>query len=115
MRPAENDEDAWDALSPRVLAARLRDGPGPILIDVREPLEWRISNLPEAQLIPLAELPGAVASLDPLAEYVVYCHHGMRSAAAVAWLRDRGFTRVRNLTGGIDRWSLEVDPTVRRY
>jgi len=46
---------------------------------------------------------------------VVYCHHGLSSAAAVAWLRERGFARVQNLTGGIDRWSLEVDPTVRRY
>ena len=104
-----------DALTPRALAALLREAAEPILIDVREPVEWRISQLPGAQLIPLADLPDAVASLDPLADYVVYCHHGLRSAAAVAWLRERGFTRVRNLTGGIDRWSLEVDPTVRRY
>jgi adenylyltransferase/sulfurtransferase len=104
-----------DALTPRALAAHLRDGVQLILIDVREPFEWRIARLADARLIPLAELPDAVGSLDPLADYVVYCHHGLRSAAAVDWLRARGFTRVRNLTGGIDRWSIEVDPTVRRY
>jgi rhodanese-related sulfurtransferase len=104
-----------EELTPTALAARLRDGAGPTLIDVREPCEWRISQLPNARHIPLATLPDAVASLDPLADYVVYCHHGLRSAAAVAWLRDRGFARAQNLTGGIDRWSLEVDPTVRRY
>jgi rhodanese-related sulfurtransferase len=104
-----------DELTPAALAARLRDGPAPILIDVREPFECRISQLPNACLIPLGDLPAAVTSLDPLADYVVYCHHGLRSAAAVAWLRRRGFTRVSNLTGGIDRWSIDVDPTVRRY
>jgi rhodanese-related sulfurtransferase len=46
---------------------------------------------------------------------VVYCHHGARSEAAVAWLRARGFAHVRNLAGGIDRWSLEVEPSLRRY
>jgi rhodanese-related sulfurtransferase len=56
-----------------------------------------------------------VPSLDRDAELVVYCHHGMRSAAAATWLRDQGFTRVRNLVGGIDHWSLEVDPSLRRY
>jgi len=104
-----------DELTPSALAARLREGAAPILIDVREPIEWEISRLANARLIPLAELPDSVASLDPLANYVVYCHHGLRSAAAVAWLRHRGFQRAQNLTGGIDRWSLEVDPTVRRY
>ena len=54
-------------------------------------------------------------SLDRSAEIVVYCHHGMRSAAAVEWLQDQGFRTVRNLVGGIDRWSLEVDASVRRY
>ena len=104
-----------DELTPAALSARLREGARVTLIDVREPFEWAISRLPDAHLIPLTELPNALASLDPLADYVVYCHHGLRSAAAVAWLRERGFARVQNLTGGIDRWSLEVDPTVRRY
>ena len=54
-------------------------------------------------------------SLSRDAEIVVYCHHGMRSAAAAEWLRDQGFAKVRNLEGGVDRWSIEVDSTQRRY
>jgi adenylyltransferase/sulfurtransferase len=71
--------------------------------------------LADARLIPLNSLPGVVHTLERDADIVVYCHHGMRSAAAVEWLRDQGFARVRNLVGGIDRWSLDIDPTMRRY
>jgi adenylyltransferase/sulfurtransferase len=85
------------------------------VLDVREPYEWSIARIPGARLIPLGSLPDALDSLDPHIEHVVYCHLGVRSAAAADWMRERGFTRVRNLTGGIERWSLEVDPTTRRY
>lgn len=112
----ENDAVATDdEIMPRGLDARLRSGAPLIVIDVREPYEWAIARLPTARLIPLDSLPDAVSSLDPDAETVVYCHHGMRSAAAMDWLRDQGFSRVRNLVGGIDRWSLDVDPSMRRY
>ena len=104
-----------DEITPAALAERIRNGSAPVLIDVREPYEWQIARLPGARLVPLATLPEHLPSLAPDAEHVVYCHLGMRSAAAVAWLRGQGFTRVRNLTGGIERWSLEVDPLVRRY
>lgn len=107
--------DDADEVPPRSLAARLAAGLTPTLLDVREPYEWAIARLPDARLVPLDTLPDVVHTLDPSAELVVYCHHGMRSAAAVAWLRDRGFRRARNLTGGIDRWSREVDPSTRRY
>jgi rhodanese-related sulfurtransferase len=93
----------------------MKAGTPPALLDVREPYEWTIARLPDAQLVPLDALPDAVSTLDPGAELVVYCHHGIRSAAAVTWLRERGFQRARNLTGGIDRWSREVDPSTRRY
>ena len=106
---------ADDEIAPRVLADRIAAGTGPALIDVREPYEWGIVRLPEARLVPLDTLPDVLHTLDREEELVVYCHHGMRSAAAVAWLRERGFTRARNLTGGIDRWSREVDPSTRRY
>jgi adenylyltransferase/sulfurtransferase len=112
--PAAEDGDT-DEITPRALAERLSVGKAPSLLDVREPYEWTIARLPDARLVPLDALPDAVSTLDPGADLVVYCHHGVRSAAAVAWLRDRGFQRVRNLTGGIDRWSREVDPATRRY
>jgi molybdopterin/thiamine biosynthesis adenylyltransferase/rhodanese-related sulfurtransferase len=108
--------DSWsDEITPLELSARLRNGSAPTLLDVREPYEWAIARLPDARLVPLNSLPQAVHSIDRRAEVVVYCHHGMRSDAAATWLRDQGFTRVRNLVGGIDRWSLEVDPSLRRY
>jgi adenylyltransferase/sulfurtransferase len=108
-----NDGD--DEISPQSLVARLALGDHPVIIDVREPYEWAIARLPEARLVPLDALPEEVPTLDREGELVVYCHHGVRSAAAVAWLRDQGFARVRNLTGGIDRWSREIDPSTRRY
>jgi molybdopterin/thiamine biosynthesis adenylyltransferase/rhodanese-related sulfurtransferase len=104
-----------DEMTPLALSARIRDGAPLSVIDVREPYEWAIARIPGARLIPLGSLPDALDSLDPGAEHVVYCHLGMRSAAAADWMRERGFARVRNLTGGIDRWSLEVDPSTRRY
>ena len=109
-------EDEWsDEIIPVRLAARLQNGTPPVVVDVREPYEWAIGRIPGARLVPLTASPQAVPALDRDAELVVSCHHGVRSAAAVTWLRDQGFTRVRNLVGGIDRWSLEVDPSLRRY
>ena len=114
---AEDDEPGLSAaeITPRRLDARLRGGDTITVLDVREPHEWSIARLPDARLIPLSTLPQAVHSLDRAAEIVVYCHHGARSAAAVEWLQDQGFRAVLNLVGGIDRWSLEVDASVRRY
>ena len=109
------DDADMDEITPRHLDARLRAGAAITVLDVREPHEWAIARLPTARLIPLSALPHAVHSLDRRAEIVVYCHHGARSAAAMAWLQDQGFPSVRNLVGGIDRWSLEVDVALRRY
>mgnify|MGYP001815698110 CR=1 FL=1 len=96
--------------------ARLQDeGRGPKLLDVRTPREWQICRLQGAELLPLQELPGRWQELDPNQEIVVYCHHGHRSARAVDFLRRAGLERVRNLTGGIDAWSREIDPAVPLY
>ena len=88
---------------------------GAQLIDVREPYEWDIARIEGARLVPLSTVAGATSTLDPAREYVVYCHHGGRSAAAVDFLRGRGFAHARNLDGGIARWSAEVDPSVPQY
>ena len=104
-----------DEIAPATLAARMASGDAPALLDVREPYEWSIARLPAARLVPLDALPDVVPTLDPREELIVYCHHGVRSAAAVAWLREHGFLHARNLSGGIDRWSREVDPSIRRY
>jgi adenylyltransferase/sulfurtransferase len=109
------DTAAADEITPAALAARLAHGEALLLLDVREPHEWAIVRLPDARLVPLNSLPDALGALDRSEEIVVYCHHGLRSAAAVDWLREQGFDRARNLVGGIDRWTREVDPSMRRY
>jgi adenylyltransferase/sulfurtransferase len=102
-------------LPPRDLAARLQQRDDVDVIDVREPYEWRIGRIDGARLMPLGGIYAWAATLDPSREIVLYCHHGQRSRAAADFLCGQGFTRVSNLTGGIDRWSAEVDPSVPKY
>jgi adenylyltransferase/sulfurtransferase len=104
-----------DEITPAALASWLERGEAPLLLDVREPYEWAIARLPDARLVPLNDLPDVLDTLNRGQEIVVYCHHGLRSAAAVEWLREQGFNLARNLAGGIDRWTCDVDPTMRRY
>ncbi len=89
----------------------------PRLIDVREPDEWELCRLPGAELLPLSQFaqlaPDQLANPDePL---IIYCHHGGRSARVTDYLMRQGFTNVTNLAGGIEAWSLDIDPSVPRY
>jgi adenylyltransferase/sulfurtransferase len=94
---------------------QLRDaGKEPFLLDVREPHEYQICNL-GGQLIPLNDLPKRVNELDSSREIVVHCKMGGRSAKAVDFLRQSGFTKVKNLTGGINAWAEKIDPKVPKY
>ena len=86
-----------------------------LLIDVREPHEHRICNIPAAKLIPLGEVPQRLDELDKSADIVVHCKSGMRSAKACGILKQAGFRRVRNMKGGILAWSDRVDPSVPKY
>lgn len=104
-------------LSPGDLANWLRGENPPLLLDVREQEEHQFAALPGSKLIPLRQIPDRT---DQIADWkdkdvVVYCHHGVRSLQAIGWLSQLGFTKLRNLTGGIDQWSREVDSTVPRY
>ena len=107
------DDDS--EVTPRELHEQLAAGQTPWLLDVREPWEFSTARLDGATLIPLGDLAHHVTEVPRDADVVVYCHHGMRSARAVSMLRHAGWTRVRNLTGGIERWSIEVDQQVPRY
>lgn len=102
-------------ITPEALAVRLARGDALTVIDVREPWEHEIAHLEHATLVPMQTIPSRHHAWDRNAEYVVYCHHGMRSGMVADFLRATGFTRVLNLEGGIDRWSVEVDPSVARY
>jgi len=86
-----------------------------VLVDVREAHEWPISDLPDSVKIPLGTLPQSLGKLSPDDEIVVYCRSGARSANAVQFLQRSGFTRAKNLAGGINRWAERVDPTLARY
>ncbi len=99
------------------LQALLESGARPLLIDVREPYEWEISNLgfAGARLIPLGELTGRLDEIDPERDTVIYCRTGSRSGMAMQYLRAHGYPRVVNLRGGINDWALRVDPSLPRY
>lgn len=101
-------------LPPRAVREQLTDTGGQLL-DVREPWEYELVRLPDALLIPLAELPSRLRELDADRPVIVYCHHGIRSWHAACFLVRNGFSQVINLAGGIDAWSREMDPALPRY
>jgi adenylyltransferase/sulfurtransferase len=96
------------------LKQRLDAGENLFLLDVREEHEYEIANI-GGHLIPLPELSTRVHELDASQEIIALCKMGTRSAKAVQLLRQAGFPKVLNLTGGIHAWSDRVDPKVRKY
>jgi adenylyltransferase/sulfurtransferase len=104
ITPAEFKKQ-WDA------------GRRPVLIDVRQPDEWEVCNLQEfgAKLIPLGEIPQRFAEIPKDGDIVVQCRSGGRSAQAQKFLLAQGYTQVQNLSGGILRWSDEVDGSKAKY
>jgi len=99
----------------RTLSARLQAGERLHLLDVRQPWEHQQAALSDSQLIPLGQLSARVAELPAEVPIVVYCHHGIRSQTAAEILARQGFHDVYSLDGGIDAWSIEIDPSVPRY
>jgi rhodanese-related sulfurtransferase len=104
-------------IEPHELADRLARGDAVHLLDVRQPWEHETAALPGSQLVPLGELPARAGEVNPPdgALVVVYCHHGVRSLSGAAYLFRTGRTNVASLAGGIDAWSVLVDPKVPRY
>ena len=97
------------------LKQKLDKGEKVVLIDVREPWEYNIAKIQGAQLIPLGTLGSEYKKLDPQAEIVMQCHKGTRSMDATQFLLQQGFKNVKNLTGGIEAWSSQIDPSVPHY
>jgi adenylyltransferase/sulfurtransferase len=102
-------------ISVQELKTRLDKGDKLVLLDVREDWEYNLAKIDGSVLIPLGTLPQSLGKLDPNAEIVAYCHHGMRSADAISFLHQQGYKNLKNLVGGIDAWSVQVDPNVPRY
>lgn len=105
-----------EEIEPETVAEKLRADPKAVLLlDVREPYERDLARIEPSMHIPMAEIPDRAEELPRDREIVVYCHGGTRSAMVAGFLEARGFERVANLSGGIDAWSVTVDPKVPRY
>jgi adenylyltransferase/sulfurtransferase len=104
----------WDITAAQ-LAVRLKQGNSIRLLDVREPHELEISQLPGADLIPLGQLAARLSELDSAQEMVVFCKMGSRSTRALELLVSAGFRKIKNLKGGINAWAREVDSSLPVY
>ena len=95
-----------------------RSGESLVLIDVREPEEFAITRIEGATLIPMRDIPASLQQLEAKADettLIVFCHHGVRSLNVAHWLREQGVPTCQSMAGGIDAWSVRVDPSVPRY
>ncbi len=117
--PDMPDPTASEEVTVHEVAAWLATGGDacPVVIDCREAEELEICKIDGAKWIPLGEFPIKLESIRQYAGrgVVVSCHHGMRSLRAARFLRQHGIERAYSMAGGIDAWSLEVDPGVPRY
>ena len=104
-------------ITPAELKERLDRQDEIVLLDVREPHEYEIADLPyEGRVrIPMRQVPERTAELDPGTDLVIYCRSGARSGRIAAYLLANGFERVWNLKGGVLRWRDDIDPTMRAY
>jgi len=112
---SDNPRTAVESVSPQQLQELLAGKNPPLLLDVRDQWEYDVAHLEGARLLPLDDLQIHAFDLPRDREIVVYCHHGMRSAAAMNFLMQHQYTNVKNLSGGIDRWARELDPEMPRY
>jgi len=105
-------------ITPHDLKRRIDSGEKLHLIDVREPWEFAAASISGSRLIPMGEVPAALVELEARAEeapLILLCHHGIRSLQVADWLRRQGVQACQSLSGGLDRWSAEIDPTVPLY
>lgn len=103
-------------ISAQELHERRERGEAIQLVDCREVWENELVRLEPSTLIPMNDTPGRIEEFRLMeGPVVVYCHHGVRSMHVVRWLREQGFDNVLSLAGGIDDWSLSIDPDLPRY
>lgn len=102
-------------IAPREVKDLLARDDKVLFVDVREQWEYDTAHIEGSVLIPLGEIPSNLARLENAAEVVLFCHHGIRSLDAAVWLRSQGVEGARSMTGGIERWSAEIDPKVSHY
>jgi len=93
----------------------LNSGDPPVLLDIREPIEVQVCQIRNSIHIPMGEIPMLWRSIPKDRRVIVYCHHGRRSLMVTQFLRQHGIGLAQSMLGGIEAWSLEIDPSVRRY
>jgi rhodanese-related sulfurtransferase len=103
------------AITPKELKQRQERNEELTILDVRESWERETASIASSQHIPMGDVPTRLQELDPEQHIVVFCHHGVRSLSVTDWLRKQGYDKVQSMSGGIDQWSLEIDPRVPRY
>lgn len=113
--PDQDKTSVTEEISPLELKVRMDQGERPFILDVRNPEEIAICRIAGSTLIPLPDLAARLGELDPAMPMVVHCKSGMRSAKAIKALREAGFSKLTNLTGGILAWIRDVDPTLPPY
>jgi len=88
-----------------------------LFLDCREPDEHRVARIEGTSLIPMSEITQRISELEAYRQspIVVHCHHGGRSLRVTNWLRTQGFPLAVNMSGGIDEWSQQIDPSIPRY
>lgn len=87
----------------------------PVLLDVREPHEFAYCRIEGSLNIPMHTVPERLGELDPTAEIIAICHHGLRSQMVADFLENQGFANLVNLTGGVAAWARQVDPSMPTY
>jgi rhodanese-related sulfurtransferase len=104
--------------TPQEIQRRIAAGEKIHLVDVRESSEFSVARIAGAELIPMRSVPAQLQRLEAASDeatLILYCHHGVRSLNVVNWLREQGLSACQSMAGGIDRWSLQIDPSVPRY
>jgi rhodanese-related sulfurtransferase len=102
-------------ITPLEVKKRLDRGAKILIVDVREHWEYAHCRIENALHIPMGSIPSNLQKLDTDEEVICYCHHGMRSLDVANWLRSQGVLSAKSMSGGIERWSAEIDPKVPRY
>lgn len=114
-------DPAWEVTPRQTREALAAQEPGrPLLLDCRRQDEWNLCRIEGATLVPMDQIRSRLDEVEDAAggkdrPIIVYCHHGRRSLTVTAQLREAGFTDVKSMAGGIDLWSMDIDPSVPRY